>query len=525
MAKKRRVKPLYEGSDFWEPELGDTQRKMFWDDAPYILAYGERVSGKTRGLLNKAVKHAWLYDDALVMITAFTRTGATAGGAWEELLSEGTNHLGQPHGVLKLWEKGLGLVCSGEYGDDAKNKWIDIRTKNGKKSRMMLRSMPVAAHITSRVKGTAPSFFLYEELTETSLLDDSYFFDMIGQLGRRGTVPAKAQQWCASCNPSEYGERHWVYKTFFIDPWIKDEETGKKHWDTDYSVYHVPINENRWMEDKEGYLRRVKQKCKNDPTAYDRLILGKWVAKITGAGIFEHFFIPNIHIKGKRGKSGLVPKVGDPIIIGYDPGDVNNSRTFMQKNVAGKKEIYRVFDESVFIKKKKSFRSLVLELYDKMHWWCERMDYIFPFYHIGDRACLTNWNPQGSYDFLQFEKYSKEIIQEFDRFKDLAPIRMLYPLKGSGSVADRVKVMQDKLASEQFMVSATCKAHVDMLMNLKKAKKHGAEQDYAPLKTVKGEIHTFDSCSYPIFYYEQRARPSLSVPDSEKKLEVVRFGG
>lgn len=510
--------------EVWEPPLGKTQRKIFWDASPYVLAHGERGSGKTRGLLHKAVKHAYKYADALVMITSLTRTGATAGGAWEELLNEGTNHKGDPHGVLKLWEKELGLVCSGEYGDDAKNKFIDIRTWDGKKSKMMLRSMPVASHIKSRVKGTAPSFFLYEELTDTDLDDDSYFIDVIQQLGRRGTVPAHAQQWCASCNPADEGDEHWVHKTFFQAPWIVDEKTGDKKWDKDYAVYHVPMSENIWLEDKEGYLKKVMQACKSDPTAYDRLILGKWVPKVSGVGIFQGYFMPEIHVKGEARRSGLVPKVGDPIIIGYDSGDVNNSRSFMQLNKAGDKHIWRVFDESVFIKKKKSFRSLTLELYDRMAYWCKRMDWLFPFIHIGDKAAYTHYNPQGSYDYAQFEKVSKELIQEFERFRHLAPIRMHAPPKGAGSVEDRVKVMHNALASDQFMVSATCNSHTTMLRNLKKAKKHGVEQDYQPLKTIKGEIHTFDSCSYPMYYYDIKTRPTTGVPESKKNLEFVSFG-
>jgi hypothetical protein len=509
--------------EVWEPPLGETQRKLFWDTAPYILAHGERGSGKTRGLLNKGVKHAHLYDDALVMITTLTRTGATAGGAWEELLNEGVNHKGDPHGVLKLWEQELGLVCSGEYGDDAKNKFIDIRTVNGKKSRMMLRSMPVAQHIKARVKGTAPSFFLYEELTDTDVDDNSYFYDVIQQLGRRGTVPAHAQQWCASCNPADEGDQHWVHKTFFQMPWSTDDKTGEKVWDKDYAVYHVPMTENVWMEDKAGYLKKVEQACRNDPTAYDRLILGKWVPKVTGSGIFQNYFIPEIHVKGEPRKSGLVPKLGEPIIIGYDTGDVNNSRTFLQRNQSGKKIINRVIDESIFVQKKKSFRSLVLELYDRMAWWCERFDHLFTFYHIGDRAAKTHFNPMGSFESLQLEKESKEIIEEFERFKDLAPIRMLCPPKGAGSVEDRVRIIQDKLASEQLMVSATCPMHVEMFRMLRKSKVRGAELDYKPLKTIKGEIHTFDSLSYPIYYYELRARPPSFGDGSEKNLEVVSF--
>ena len=505
----------------WMPELGPTQQKIYWDKAPYILSYGERYTGKSYGFLHKVVKHCYFNPDALAMITTLTRATSTAGGVWETMLSEADDWRGKPAGILKIWENEVGLECSGEYGDDGKNKWIDIRAWNGKTSRMLMRSIPVGAHIKKRSKGTAPSLFMFEELTETE--DPDYFLKIIQQLGRRPTVPASEQQYLASCNPAEIGEEHWVWKEFMVNPWEEDEETGEKTHDDDYSVYHIPFSENTFVEDPAAYQKKVMKECRRDPTAYDRLILGKWTPKISGEGIFRHYFLPDIHIKGELRKTGLVPKCGDPIIIGYDPGNVNNSRSFMQCNRSGKKKIWRTFDESVFVQKKKSFKSLTLELYDKMHWWNERMGWIFPYYHIGDRAAFTHYNPQGSFDYLQFERISKEIIKEHERFKDLTPIRMLAPPKGAGSVEDRVRVMQDLLASGQYMVSALCPAHLKMLRNLRKSKIKKVEQDYIPLKTISGEIHTFDSQSYPPYYFYLKQRPE-STGQEKKKLEITPFG-
>jgi len=505
----------------WMPDLGPTQQKIYWDKSPYILSHGERFTGKTYAFLHKAVKHCYFNPDALAMITTITRTAQIAGGAWETITTEADDFRGKPAGILKTWEKEVGLVCSGEYGDDSKNKWVDIRAWNGKTSRLLMRSMPVAAHIKTRTKGTAPSLFLFEELTETD--DPDYFLKNIQSLGRRSTVPFSEQQYLASCNPSEDGERHWVYKEFFVYPNEKDEETGKVKHDDDYAVYHIPFSENIFIENPEGYRKKVLKECRRDPTAYDRLILGKWVEKISGDSIFKHYYMPNIHIRGEiRVKTGLVPQRGDPIIIGYDPGNVNNSRSFLQRNRSGQKNIWRLFDESVFVQKKKTFKSLTLELYDKMAWWCERMDWLFPFYHIGDKAAFTHFNPQGSFDYLQFEKVSKELIKDHERFRNLTPIRMWAPDKGAGSVEDRVRTMQDLMASEQFLCSALCKAHVKMLGRLKKSKIKGVEQDYAPLKTATGEIHTFDSCSYPPYYFELRSRP-LSEGEDNKKLDITPF--
>jgi len=86
-----------------------------------------------------------------------------------------------------------------------------------------------------------------------------------------------------------------------------------------------------------------------------------------------------------------------------------------------------------------------------------------------------------------------------------------------------VRTMQDLLATEQFLCSALCKEHVKMLGKLKKSKIKGVEQDYAPLKTATGEIHTFDSCSYPPYYFELRGRPQ-SEGEENKNLDIIPFG-
>lgn len=513
----------------WIPPMGKTQEKAYFSTAPYCLFHGERGSGKTTIGLHKMVKHCYENADALAMLVTITRTGATAGGAWDDLINEEDfidgPLKGKPKGILRMWQDGIGLQYSEPYQDTSKNTWVEVVNQHGGISRIILLSMPVGGFIKDRIKGMTPSFFLFEELTNT--YDKDYFYKVIQQLGRRATVKSSEQQYVATCNPADEGEAHWVYQAFFVDPHKINAETGELiEWNKDYDVIHVPMTENAFMPDKDDYVKRVMQEAKSDPTAYDRAILGKWVAKITGKSIFSGFFIHEVHVRGNSSR-GLMPIVGEPFIVGYDPGNVNNARILMQRNKSTSgKYVWRIIDEIVDISVKATFQALVLAVLDRMYWWNERMETAFPYIHIGDQAAMNQWNPHASYEYKQFEAVSRELIEKNERFKSLVPIRMLAPEKGAGSIESRVRTIQNHLALDEIMVSGTCQSVVNMFTNLRKSKergKGGQELDFKPLKTASGEIHVFDAMSYPIFYYSTEGAPVSAKRDSKKNLAVTAF--
>mgnify|MGYP003110160694 CR=1 FL=1 len=80
----------------WKPSLSVTQEKIYDSDAKYILAHGNRGSGKTYVLGgHKLVRHAWENFNALCLIIVGVRSQAVLGGVWHKLITE----------ILPLWKE------------------------------------------------------------------------------------------------------------------------------------------------------------------------------------------------------------------------------------------------------------------------------------------------------------------------------------------------------------------------------------------------------------------------------------
>ena len=519
------------GDGGWQPDMSDKQAAYYWDMSRYVFAHGERFTGKTTISIDKIIRHCYEHTGALAMIVVKMKSGAKGGGIWEQLLSEDPDFRGEPWGNLKKWKKHVGLRYTKEYGDDAKNKWVDIRTKDGGSSSIMLLSLNVAAHIKSKVRDFKPSYFHFEELQEAENAD--YFDFPIQQLRRRATVPVEAQQYSASMNPPDKGESSWQFKKIFehdarnpaggknknYDPKGYNPYT-KKHdgWNTNYGVHHLPAVDNKWAEDVEGYQESILERCKDDPTEYDRQILGKWVAKVVGNSVFAFSYHPEIHLKGKKNVSGLAPIAGQPIIVGHDPGDVNNAKALLQRVRSKGKWWWRAFDCLTDLQEMISYEDLVRALYDRKLYWNNRMDCAFDYEHIGDQAAMNQFNAAaGSYDYMVFEQISRKLIQDEPKYAALPPMVLKAPDKGAGSVGDRVRCVKNCLNSERLIVSALAPQVDEMFRFLMKAKdRHGNEADDKPLKTKRGHIHLFDALSYPIFYYESNPFMDYQVADTSE---------
>ena len=69
----------------WSPSLTPTQQEVFDSSALYILAYGERGTGKTYILGgHKLVRHLWENFNALAVLIVGIKSQATMGGVWHK---------------------------------------------------------------------------------------------------------------------------------------------------------------------------------------------------------------------------------------------------------------------------------------------------------------------------------------------------------------------------------------------------------------------------------------------------------
>jgi len=472
---------------FWSPDLNPVQYKIFSDESSYILGYGEKGSGKTIGFLHKLVFHCFNNDDALALIISPSMRAGQE-GAWHDLMTL----------VIPTWVDGIGLEHTEQRLDpNTKDRHIWIGTKNGGWSKVMLISIPYSEAVQPRIKGPAPSFIYVDELTQCDGRD--YFTYPAAQLKRRRQVTG-VQQFTASCNPE--GPSHWVYKTFLEEP--VNPETGER--DPRFAVYHVPITENLHRLPKD-YVDSLKAILKHDPVEEARLIRGEWIDRPSGASIFKPFYTPEIHRKGDAIKRhGLLPRVGHPLVIGYDLGTANSSVTFLQHIPTKQKNVWLVIDELDYIGTYQPYSRLVPEILQRIKLWSGRTGYEFSAIHISDDSAFNQYRAAtGSFDAWEVERLSGGKIK-------LKPCP-----KGPHTVPARVRLLVAKLQQDEVFISATCHNTHEMLMHLESEKVSASsgkgkwEPELAWKPKRSRHIHKFDSLTYPMFYYEVGPSAEISL--------------
>jgi hypothetical protein len=292
------------------------------------------------------------------------------------------------------------------------------------------------------------------------------------------------------------------------------DEHGKRK--KEFAVYHVPVSENKHRLPT-GYYDRLERILKSDPVEHRRLMLGEWIDRPTGEGLFKEYFIPSLHLKGDLMKGlGLKPIVGFPIILGYDLGQVYSSITFLQQIPTKEKNIWIAFDEVDHLGEKILYKRLAYEVIERLRYWNKLMDYDFQTMHVTDESAINQWRPggEGSYDAWEFER-------EYNRNIDIThgrKIKLLGCPKGAGSVAARVRLLQSKLYQEEFFVSALCKNLKEMLLFLESS-------DDDPEKPKRSKfLHKFDSTSYPLFKLELAGDVKKYLPSARVAPTLVRCG-
>lgn len=472
--------PLPEGEPGWHPSLNPTQKIIFDCEARFVLAYGERASGKTIGVLHALVRHAYENENALCLIIVGVKRQAEEGGSWNKLITQ----------ILPEWARGLGfdqddpnnLFFTDPKGNSAKDLYMWIRNQQGGWSRVVLLSMPVEGHVKDRVKGMEASFIMVDEAQ--TLPSPTYFNDLVQQLGRNKFIPCQQIMYC--CNPA--GPSHWLYQRFFV--LSVNKESGER--DRKYAVYHVPISENRHNISEE-YWETVEEAVKNDPVEYRRMVLGEWVDRPSGEAIFKTWWLPEIHIKGDqaRGEIGLMPLADWPVQVGLDPGPANFSVSFEQCILTKSHgAVWLVFDELCYVGRKTIYQHVVTELEDRTRWWAEQVPGLRYLYII-DEAAITQPDRSGRPDATYLTQLSEGRL----RFRTCP--------KGTNSVPFAVKLVADLLAEDRIYVSARCPKHIEMFNSLESEKvKEGKYDEFAGLRPKRSpHIHVFDSMRYPIMLH------------------------
>jgi hypothetical protein len=513
----------------WYPPLGPVGMLAFHCQRKFMLLHGPRFSGKTMIGVHKVIKHLYDNDGAKACLVTLTRSQATLGGLWEKFQS-----------ALNVWADGLGLEGEGKNGefifkqDDARNRYVWIKNAHGGWSMAFLRSMMHGDQIAARVKSMEFTIYLYDELSDTD--DPQYFTKPIQQLWRIPHVAMDQQQFIGCCNPSEDGEDNWVHKQFlqgFDNPNDRHPKSSK-----DYGVYFVPIEENIFVsrEQMDIYRATLLEECRNDPTAFDRLLKGLWIKRPTGKGLFAEYFRREIHVRGDVGKKQFIIPSGSVIDIGYDIGSANTGIVFEERLNTKRGELWSWFDEIILVEKYVPIPQVAPMLLAKMNYWCGRTNRRLHFNHIADASSFDQMRPDGTYDARVLEREcAKELKENPERYPHLVhviyvnpdapeaerefrekPVRLIPCPKPDGSVMSRVKMTISRLQAELIVASARCFKCIEMLESIEQ----DPEKPYHPKKGSRHK-HALDAGTYVIYHYEMGGRGAKLQTGGETRLTTL----
>lgn len=512
----------------WAPRLNPQQKKAFDSVARYLLAYGEKGSGKTRGLLDKLVRHAYENQNALCLIVVKQMAMATKGGAWDELIQQvlPTWRDGNRDRDGNLLDEGMGLQFSDIKYDANHNPFVWVENRFGGWSMITVMTAPHGHQLRARIRGYTPSCVLVDELTSCETRD--YFTAISAQVGRKRGIDGP-QQYMAACNPE--GPSHWVYKVWFEEAF--NEETGA--WDEDYEKHHIPIQENRHNL-PDGYIENLEKLYKSDPIEADRMLRGVWVDRPSGDSLFRDVFNIGLHVRPLKDdgnpdhKRRLLPIAGHPIIIGMDPGSVYNAYSFMQwlPPIAGvtpwRDEMgWLIFDEVCLFKRKVAYQQLTPIKMRRVKWWREQVAGRLPQVWLSDNSAFNQYRAaQGSYDVLEIERTYAAYRERYG----LEPLKVKQAPKFAGSRQIRVRLLSQLLADQRILISSSCIHTRAMLLNLESEKQKPGDFDPDKALTPKRSdwIHIFDALTYPII--TSTLEPAkLTATQEHTTQEILTIGG
>lgn len=470
----------------WRPKLNPIQNSIFECEVRNILVHGEKGTGKSIGCCHRVVRHCFENKNAMAFVLTTVKSMSEDGGAWHKLITE----------ILPEWEVGLGLHWK-RANDKQHNEVIWVQNQYREWSQIKGISAPHPDQLRERFPGREPSLVFVDEITLCAT--DEYYKAPSAQLGRRPFVEG-VQQFIAACNPA--GPSHWVHGKFFVAPF--DEETGI--WDENFITIYVPLADNE-TNLPPGYIDHLRATYKHDPIEAARLLGGEWIDRPSGESLFREIYNPAIHVLPRDADGNpsmrlrIQPAKGHAIIIGLDPGSLNNAFTFQQWLPVDGHMKWVAFDELVTIRKRILYEDFIPMVARRVEFWRKVVAataHELPQVWISDNSAFNQFRAAGgSYDVLEIER-----IYEACRSKyGLESIKIKPAPKFNDSVMIRVQTLQKLLSQDGFVVSAGCPKIQAMLMQLEAQKqKPGTVFDpKLSLMPKRSEhLHVFDALTYPM---------------------------
>lgn len=452
----------------WVPSIAPAQFKILNTYKRYTLVSGPRKSSKTRGVQHRVMRHAWEAAPR-TRIGVFTKTVKNALiGTWDTLYEV----------VAREWADNLdGFKIVRPRSTDGTTKMHYFRVSNrfGGEAEFQLHSFDNDNEMAAKLKNTEFSCIWVTELTN---FKDRKVFDLSKEQLRMPGCPYDNHLWIADTNPDEDdGDLHWAYKLWYEERIREDHPFPS--FQNQLHLIEVMLDDNPYLDPREK--DDLKAGYSHDPDLYAVYVEGKWI-QTSKDSMFSGVFSRARHVPPDDEE--LEPEENcTRLFVGWDPGDVNASVTFLEKVEQPGGAIWKVIDELVEIDAQQlilgDFSQAVCDVMDE---WEERCGRKFDWVHLSDESATTRYRSNtGTYDSLEIFNATG------------GRVRVQGVPKFSGSVKLRVKLMRDLLSQGKIFISPRCERLIASLGG-------GLKRDKSRTRYLvhNRHLHPFDSCTYVI---------------------------
>lgn len=490
----------FDANGLWYPRMFNKQLEVFNSRARVLLVAGPRLSGKTRIVLHKILRHMWDTNRATVGIFSRTMKTSKDGGAWTLLTKE----------IITEWiEAKIGLRYTSEikkkFGPKTdgitRTPFFTITNRHGTESECRLFSLDNDQDAEAKLKEMEFSLIYFSELDK---FGDRKVLTVALPSLRKAHLKFEEMMWIADTNPSEEGDQSWIYKAFYLErrmSYEQYEEYQKKNelpvldrqdfCDVygNMDVIEILPKDNEFIDPRQ--LQEVKVACGSDQGLFARLVEGKWVWG--GGDASRHFrglFNRAKHVVGVADDPDeslwecALPHPGTwELITGWDIGETNHAAAVIEGTMVNGKMCFTVMDELVSVGKEISVEMFTEAFMEQITNLEAQMGRTFRLERAwSDRSSLEKYSSTAdTYPHLVVNATSGDRI-----FLRGAP-------KAHFSVRVRVQLLKQLLAQGRFKVSAHCKETLTMLRDLKKG-----SSSLTYVVPTDPNKHIFDAITYAL---------------------------
>lgn len=440
----------------------------------YLCVAGPRRSGKTLGVCDRVIRHAWETDKARVGVYVKYVKLATDGGCWSDLLQR----------LETQWiqaDIGLKLVTPPRVDGATRQLYMQILNRHNTKSTFVLNSLDFDDNADEATKGKRYSMVWLNELSN---FKKRVVFNAAMETLRCVHLPYEAHQLVADTNPAEEGEDSWIYKLFF------EERVDDAHPDPTFrdelGLIEVMIEDNPFLTDIER-INLIAQ-YRHDPDLYARYILGKWTRATTDshfADVFRHdlhIIGDASHLREEEWEVLLPEEQCSEMVLGWDIGDKNHAISFLEPIQINGRNSFKLIDEVVLRGQEVGIGDVVELVLEKMDFWEQYLGRKLIWRHWSDMSAFDRFRPLGeTFDAAYIYKYSEGRIE------------LRGAAKFPNAVRKRITLTRRLLFEGRLLVSAKCLEHVAMFKGLRKGTSLTNIVDRASIHK-----HAFDSMTYAI---------------------------